>query len=206
MKGAIAKSRGTAAGQSRLVHSHAVRQSRQPGGPSRHDGGGDLGRYRRHGGHPGIGSRHRRHPDRRRRGPQEKEAGIQGGGGGARQLARSFPAAPRGRTSSRASAPDSCLPCSIRASSTRSSRFRTRAPARSPAGWPEEEGILIGISSGAALWAALQTLQAPGERRQEHRRDIAGQRREIPVHLALRQDRTGPRWGDSKRNRPIVRR
>ena len=36
------------------------------------------------------------------------------------------------------------------------------------------------------------TLQTPGEQGQEHRGDPAGQRREIPLHLALRRDQINP--------------
>ena len=84
---------------------------------------------------------------------------------------RSSTAARPARTRSRASAPTSS-----RRSSTRTvydeiidvDAETAVAVARRAAA---EEGLLVGISSGAALHAAIQAGQAPGERRQADRRD-----------------------------------
>ena len=46
------------------------------------------------------------------------------------------------------------------------------------------EGLFVGISRGAALWAAVELLQASGERRQGHRRAAARYGRPVPVHPA----------------------
>ncbi len=49
-----------------------------------------------------------------------------------------------------------------------------------------EEGILIGISGGAAIWAALQSCGTEGVRRQDHRGHPAGYRGAVPEYGTLR--------------------
>ena len=49
----------------------------------------------------------------------------------------------------------------------------------------QEEGMLCGISCGAAAHAAVQVAQAAGERRQADRRRPARPRRTLPEHAAV---------------------
>lgn len=44
------------------------------------------------------------------------------------------------------------------------------------------DGVLTGISSGAALWAAHAGGTAPGKRRQDHRGPAAGHGGPLPLH------------------------
>jgi cysteine synthase A len=76
-------------------------------------------------------------------------------------LRRCFPAAPRGRTRFRASAPVSCpgvLNTAIYDEVIRVKNDDAFAIARRMA---TEEGLLVGISSGAATWAALELAKRP---------------------------------------------
>lgn len=44
------------------------------------------------------------------------------------------------------------------------------------------EGILVGITSGAAVWAAAELARRPGKSGQDHRGAAAGQRRALPLY------------------------
>ena len=50
-----------------------------------------------------------------------------------------------------------------------------------------EEGLLVGISSGAAAWAAVRAGAPAGERREADRRRAPGLRRAVPQHPAVRR-------------------
>ena len=77
--------------------------------------------------------------------------------------------------------------CSTCRSSTPSSRSATRRRSSTPARLTREEGILSGISCGAAAAVAVRLARAPGERRQDDRRHPARLGRALPQHRAFRR-------------------
>ena len=79
-----------------------------------------------------------------------------------------------------------------RAASTRSSRSTTRTRWRPRASCARREGVLCGISCGAALHAALQIARAAGGRRAADRRRPAGLGRALRVDAVLRARAESP--------------
>ena len=89
-----------------------------------------------------------------------------------------WPARIRSRASARGSSPTCWTPmCTMRSSPwTTTMRFAVGKEVG------RREGVLVGISSGAALWAAIELAKRPGERGQEHRGAPARHRRPLPLH------------------------
>ena len=95
MKGAIAARRATWPRDAQLLDSAAVREPGQPGNPSQNHRRGNLGRYRRQGGHPRRRRRHRRHHHRLLRSHQAAQAVFPGHRRGAEGFAGHLPDAGR---------------------------------------------------------------------------------------------------------------
>ena len=90
-----------------------------------------------------------------------------------------------GRTRSTAWARGSSCRCGPTRSPTRSRRSRRRTRWRPPGGWPGEEGIFAGTSTGANVAVALRVAGAPGARPYGGHR--GGRfRDEVPEHGAVR--------------------
>ena len=138
-----------------------VRQRGQPGDPPPHDGRGDLGRHRRRDRHLRRRHRHRRHHHRASARCSRSASPASRSSASSRPSRRSSTAAPPARTRSRASAPTSCPEILdttiydeiIDVDAETAVKVARRAAA--------EEGLLVGISSGAALHAATLLAKRP---------------------------------------------
>jgi cysteine synthase len=163
MAGAIRKAEELAASRPALLHPAAVQEPGQPGDPPPHHRRGDLARHRRAGGHPGVRRRHGWDDHRGRRGDQGRKPSFPGGGGRARRLARALGRAERPHPIQGIGAgfvPE-VLNTGIYDEIIRVKNEDAFETARRMA---REEGLLVGISSGAAVWAAMQVAQRPRTR------------------------------------------
>ena len=114
---------------------------------------GDLGGDGGQGRLPRRGRRHRRHAHRRRPLPEGAQPGLPHRRRRAALLAACSPAGGPGRTRSRASARASSRRCSTASWSTRSSPVDDEDALETARLVARREGVLAGISCGAALWA-----------------------------------------------------
>ena len=135
MKGAIAKAE---------LHPRPVCQSREPRRPQGDHRAGDLGGRRRQGGYLRRGRRDRRHDHRRGRIPERAESRREGRGGGARGLSGALKG--HGR---RTAVYDEVIAVENEDAFAGGKLVGRR------------EGVLVGISSGAAVWAAIQLAKRP---------------------------------------------
>ena len=132
-----------------------------PGDPSPHDRRGNLARHRRHGRRRRRRDRHRRHDYRRRRGAQRAQAGTCASSPSSRMLRRCSPAESPARTRFKAPAPDSCRRFSTPQVYDEVIRVTDADAIATARRLAREEGMLVGISAGANVWAALQVAARP---------------------------------------------
>jgi cysteine synthase A len=161
MPGAMKKAEELAAADP-ATSSPAIRKPRQPGHPPPDHGRGDLGRHRRPGGHLRGRRGHRRHGHRRRRSAQGAQARREG-------VAVEPAASPVLSGGQRGPHPIQGIGAGLRAQHVQHDDLRrgravypTNADALDLARRAAtEEGLLVGISSGAAIWAALEVARRP---------------------------------------------
>ena len=196
MKGAIARAEQLAQRNAQFLDSPAIRKSGQSGNPPQNDGGGNLEGYGRQGGYSGLGRRHRRHHHRLRRGHQGAQAVVPGHRGRAEGFAGHFAMPGRAAAEARPAqdsrhgrgvhSEESCISRTARATRrlcecvqvTNDDSF---AMARRLA---KEEGLLVGISTGANVVAAIASGQAAGEQGQDDRDRGLLDRRALFEHAA----------------------
>ena len=169
MAGSVAKAEEIAASAPGSVRpAAAVQEPGEPAHPRDDDRPRDLGRHRRRRRHLRLGRRHRRHHHRRLALHQTDPGQADPlGGGRAGGQPRPHPDArrrsrcSRGRTRSRASARASCPTCWICRSSTSIEQVSNDEAIAYARRLAREEGILSGISCGAAVAVAVRIAKRP---------------------------------------------
>ena len=140
----------------------AVRQRGQPGDPPQDHGRGDLERHRRPGRHLSSPASAPAAPSPASgRCSRRASPSVQIDRASSRPSRRSSTAASPARTRSRASAPTSCRRSWTARSTTRSSTSTPRRLSCGPAAPPPRRACWSGISSGAAIAAAVEVGKRP---------------------------------------------
>ena len=185
MKGAIARAQELAGEIERQLHPAAVPEPGQPRDPLPHDGAGDLGRHGRQRRRLRRGGRHRRHGHRRRAGSCASASPTSASSPSSRSTRRCSPAVRPGphkiQGIGAGFVPD-VLDTEVYeevVQVTADQAFQTaRALAR-------EEGILVGISAGANVWAAAEVARRPAGRGHDDRDHPLRHGRALPLVAAL---------------------
>ena len=194
MSGAIARANEIlATAPEQIFHAAAVRKSGESRDSPPHDGRRNLARHRRRGRRLRFRGRNRRNDHRRRRGAQVAQTRRADRSPSNPTLRRSSPAEPQVRTRSKAPVPGfvpKILNTDIYDEVIRVTDADAIATARRLA---REEGMLVGISAGANVWAALASCRAPREHGQNDRDDRLRHRRALSEQSGLRRTRSGRR-------------